>query len=799
MKKDDLLNNELIVPRNEELERTLLGEILVAGSNGYLEIENLISTKSFYGDTNATIFLAIAQLAETKRDINPQELFQELYREGKLDYVGGAPYIASLASNIVSTHALEQHAKELRQCELKRGAYMLAEKLREMASDNTLNEDEVLEFADKGITELQSNVTGQVFTMDESLSRYYEWSLDNECHQDRVISSGLQGLDQYLDGGFRAPDLIVVGGRPSMGKALRIDSHVLTPSGWKLMGDIKVGDEVVAIDGTTSHVTGVFPQGELETYKVTFQDGRTTECCGEHLWEVYSTKFGRKGGETRVLNTKQIEEKLQAKRFKGRMSIPKFSGIFGEHKEFVIHPYILGILLGDGCLSKGTSWCKPDMFIKEKIESLLPYGYTISQKDEKTFFIINSKKGGTKNIFTEELRELGLIGSHSYDKFIPEKYKMCSRDQRVQLLQGLLDSDGFADKGGIITFSSASIQLAKDVQELCWSLGYVCSLRKKEVYLNGERKRDAYIICISTNTPDECFSLPRKRARANEKKRCRPNTIKSIEKTGRKVECQCISVSHERALYVTDQYIMTHNTALAVHFAEQFVYAGKNTLFFSLEMTDIQLIHRMVAKNGLSSSHVRRGRMTQEERAIQEQNMGFLQGKRLYIASSEAHKQLSAIKAEAYRFKRAGKVDAIIIDYLQYIKTRQRFEKRYMEVGYITSELKSLAKELNVPIILLAQLGRKNDADADNLPKMEDLRESGNIEQDADIIIFPHRPWVYNNEAIDQTGRSWKDRGVLYIAKNREGMRNVKTYFMTDPQFKEFSDDEQANEQLPHE
>lgn len=448
--------NYLMVPRNEELERTILGEILMGGVNKYIDIENIITAKSFYSDINATIFMACAKLSCDKKDITPQELFQELYTSGKLDYIGGATHIAQLTRDVASSVAIVRHARELRQVELKRGAFLLAERLKEMAADSSTDESEVLEYADRGITELQTNTEGQVYSMDESLSRYYEWSLNNECHQNRVISSGLQSLDDVLDGGFRAPDLIVIGGRPSMGK-----------------------------------------------------------------------------------------------------------------------------------------------------------------------------------------------------------------------------------------------------------------------------------------------------------------------------------------------------TAFAVHFAECFVRAGFHTLFFSLEMTDIQLIHRMVAKNGLYSSHVRKGTMTGEERRIQEENMSSLMGLKLHIACSESHKQLSAIKAEAYRFKRKGELDAIIIDYLQYIRTRQRFEKRYLEVGYITSELKALAKELDVPIILLAQLNRKTDGDLDQVPKMEDLRESGNIEQDADIIIFPHRPWVYDNEATDPTGRSWKDRGILYIAKNREGQRNVKTYFMSDPQFKEFYDDEQANEILP--
>lgn len=456
--KVNKFGEDSLMPRNDELERQVLGEILVAGNNAYEEIEGILSPSSFYSDLNATIYSAFSTIVTERRQISPLEVSQVLRREGKLEYIGGPSYLISLSSNIASTSYLPQHAIELRQCEIQRGLFIYGEKIKMMACDDTYEVAETIEFADKTLTEMQINSKGEVHDINDSLTRYYEWAISNSENKQGVISSGLCGLDNILDGGFRAPDLIVVGGRPSMGK-----------------------------------------------------------------------------------------------------------------------------------------------------------------------------------------------------------------------------------------------------------------------------------------------------------------------------------------------------TALAVQFAENFIRAGRHVLFFSLEMTDIQLIGRMVAKNGVQSSHVRRGTMSPLEWQQQEMNMTSLQGLRLHIADSEDHKQLSSIKSESYRFKRRGELDVIIIDYLQYIRTRQRFEKRYLEVGFITSELKSLAKELNVPIILLAQLGRKTDSDEDQTPKMEDLRESGNIEQDADVIIFPHRPWVYNNLAVDQTGRSWKDRGVLYVAKNREGMRNVKTYFMTDSQFKEFSDDEVANEVLPHE
>jgi len=113
-----------------------------------------------------------------------------------------------------------------------------------------------------------------------------------------------------------------------------------------------------------------------------------------------------------------------------------------------------------------------------------------------------------------------------------------------------------------------------------------------------------------------------------------------------------------------------------------------------------------------------------------------------------------------------------------------------LEIGFITSELKALAKELNIPIILLAQLNRPAKGQRIQKPELSDLRESGNIEQDADIVIFPHRPSYYEENAVDDQNRSWNNRGILYMGKNREGMKNEKVLFKHDDRFKKIWDDE---------
>jgi replicative DNA helicase len=237
-------------------------------------------------------------------------------------------------------------------------------------------------------------------------------------------------------------------------------------------------------------------------------------------------------------------------------------------------------------------------------------------------------------------------------------------------------------------------------------------------------------------------------------------------------------------------------TQFSTFFAEEAAKLGKHVYFVSIEMTAMQLVARMAAREGISYSNMRQGRLTSSEWSMIDSRASELQQLRINIADSPDCRQLSYIKSEARLLKRKGELDIMFVDYLGLIKTNMRFEKRYIEVGYITGELKALAKELQIPIILLAQLSRPPQGREKETPKMEALRESGDIEQDADIIIFPHRPYVYDSTAVDEMGRSWKDRGVLLIEKNREGQRNVKVYFENDPQFKNFWDDEQANERL---
>ena len=231
-------------------------------------------------------------------------------------------------------------------------------------------------------------------------------------------------------------------------------------------------------------------------------------------------------------------------------------------------------------------------------------------------------------------------------------------------------------------------------------------------------------------------------------------------------------------------------TQFALHFAQSAGKNGKHCLFISIEMTVEQLIMRILTEDErLNLYDMKTGQLDENEWRCVDEKIGEFENNKLFIADDYNVRNLNNIKSLARKLKRQGELDLLIIDYLQLIKTNGKFGTRDLEIGHITGELKNLAKELNIPIILLAQLSRPPKGETVRVPVLSDLRESGNIEQDADKVIFPHRPSYYDPEATEKDGRSWKNRGVLIIGKDREGVKDEKVFFKTDDRFKKIWDD----------
>lgn len=398
-------------------------------------------------------------------------------------------------------------------------------------------------------------------------------------------TSVLMPIAKKLEKFYYKPKAIEVIAMPQgTGKEQPLSSNILTPNGWTKMGNIKVGSEVIAADGSIAKVTGVFPKGIKDVYRVSFKDGTYVDCGLEHLWEVKTCEDRRNKKNARIVTTEQMlnnyilgkNSKTPYHNYSIRLVKPiQFKSKLNEDD---IKPYILGALIGDGGLSRNTiKFTTSDNEILQRIEKELDkedkiskfsgnnYDYGIASKITKRDKLGHLLKCNT----LLKLEEYGLMGKRSEDKFIPKKYLYANIQERIQLLQGIMDTDGWTDKrDALCEFDTTSEQLCKDVLELIRGLGGKASYSTKQgKYKNKEKEiecQKVYRIYFTIRGINP-FYLKRKAEKFSEPKFNYQKIITNIEKV-RQEECQCIMIDHPEHLYVTDGYTLTHNTELGKRF-----------------------------------------------------------------------------------------------------------------------------------------------------------------------------------------------------------------------------------------
>jgi phosphate starvation-inducible PhoH-like protein len=363
------------------------------------------------------------------------------------------------------------------------------------------------------------------------------------------------------------------------GRAQPVATPVLTPDGFRPIGSLTVGDLVIGSDGKPTPVLGVYPQGEKDIYRVTAQDGASTLASGDHLWAVATRDDRRRGKPLRVLTTRDMIGNLRANHYH-RYELPLHSApVCFPHREIPMDAYALGLLLGDGCLT-GTStpsFATGDPELAWELQLRLP-GIQVRPRREMQYQLnqTTSPWGTTtlvENPVTAVTRQLGLHGTRSESKFVPDLYRYNSQKVRLAVLQGLLDTDGGPvtqrDRTCRIQYATVSPRLRDDVVFLVRSLGGVAYHRTRpaEGRAPGMAKgrpvyhrHDAHIIDIRLPAGIEPFRLTRKRDAYNATGGGRPmRFIESITPAGT-AEAVCISVAAADSLYTTEDFLLTHNT-----------------------------------------------------------------------------------------------------------------------------------------------------------------------------------------------------------------------------------------------
>lgn len=363
----------------------------------------------------------------------------------------------------------------------------------------------------------------------------------------------------------------VTGKRRQWGYFQPISEPILLNKEWKTMGDAKVGDKVSTRKGEAT-IIDIFQQGIKDVYKLTLKDGRNIRAGDTHLWSVIDK--AQNDYNLRTYSTKELIEKglYRGNSKNMRFFIPDIHPVEFNEKDLKVDPYVMGILLAESSVVRKIRLTLEDEFISnkviQKLENNFEYGYiqnnNYKDRKSKAFRKTIKLKGqtkGKKNPLYEAFKEYN-INKNCYDKFIPKDFLFGSIKQRIELLQGLMDGNGYINKvGRDIQYTTVSKNLAKDVEYLCRSLGINCTI--STFVLNNENHSTYYRVRLRMNTSDICpFSLPRKVKRFNsfKGKRHKYTAIINIEKLDYREESLCISIDSKEKLYLSTDFIPTHNT-----------------------------------------------------------------------------------------------------------------------------------------------------------------------------------------------------------------------------------------------
>lgn len=745
----------------KDAEQAVLGAILL-DNTAYWKIAGALTAVDFGYPKHAVIFATMTRLMAKGERVD----YLTLTDAGLTD-AGG---LVDIGQSVTTAQGIVHHAALVKKSALRRALAGVGVELTALAEDATQDAHSCLVRAVQRLSaclSTKSTATALKDVLADTLALIERIGSANS----RLIGipTGWTQLD-YLTGGWQPGQNIVLAGRTGMGKAQPLTANILTPTGWRLMGDLKCGDAVIGANGLPAKILAVHERGKLDTFTVSMSDGTSTECCGDHLWltRTHNERRRTRDNQAKVRTTKEIQATIT-----NNHSIPFTQPVqfTQQSKCLPVEPYLLGIYLGDG--DSGTRICNPELDIQKRIASSISITDMIGKvRNGITFTIKRARRNNTKSDFAQSLQALGLATAHSWDKFIPEQYLYASIENRIKLLQGLCDADGYVTVGGkSVEYTTTSIVLRDGIVFLVGSLGgYVTWMKKETHYLkDGVRYpcRIAYrmILAFPSNNIVPVLSEKHRKRWKNEKHRLHVRYIKDVKPSGKKI-CRCITVENSDGLYVTDGFIVTHNSACALHLALTAARAGHPCAILTLEMSRTQLALRFLSKEtDLPYGVLRRGlQVNAGAWPTLTRAANSLALAPIYLAEMDQVTMLDIVQLARQLVIQHG-IQLLVIDNMNLVAGAHE----YKSMSENSRLVKLGAKELNIPVVALYQLKREVDQKPDPHPVLSDLKQSGSIENDADIVLLLFRKGYY-----EDTGETSQD-AELELAKHRDGPTGVIT------------------------
>jgi replicative DNA helicase len=780
-----------IAPRGGDFERTpphdvaaeqcVLGGMLIS-KDAISDVMEVIRPQDHYRPAHQLVHEAILELYGRGEPADAVTVNDLLSKRGELGRIGGATYLHTLIASVPTAANAGYYARIVRERAILRRLVEAGTRIVQLGYAGDGDADELVDRAEAEIYGVTERRVSEDYL---PLAEIMPGALDEiEAIGSRGgvmtgVPTGFADLDA-LTNGLHPGQMIVIAARPAIGKALAVHTPLPTPSGWTTMGEVAVGDQLIGADG---HPVTVVAATEVmhgrPCYEITFSDNETVIADGQHQWLTWDRPARRYDAQVRgrartyacpvpprVVTTEQIAESLRCatvdRRYNHAIALP--GPLELPDAELPIPPYALGVWLGDGhSASARFTTADPEIVANVEASGLV----VVPQRGRFAFRMGFTPEGGGS--VEEGLRRLGVLGN----KHIPVSYLRASVPQRRSLLSGLLDTDGTVTTTGSVQLAVSNRELAEGVRELVVSLGYRCSMTTRRVKGRTEASSTCYL--VNFTAPDDMFRLPRKQLLIKERLRHKPQRTRWRYITDvRPIAAQpvrCVQVDSADQLYLAGRtMIPTHNSTLALDLARAAtVRYGLPTVIFSLEMSRNEITMRLLSAEARVPLHaMRTGQMGEEDWARLARRMSEVVDAPLYIDDSP-NMSMMEIRAKCRRLKQRQNLRLVIIDYLQLMSSPRRVENRQQEVSEMSRSLKLLAKELDVPVVAISQLNRGPEQRNDKRPLLSDLRESGSIEQDSDVVILLHREDAYERES-PRAGEA-----DFIVAKHRNGPTTTVT------------------------
>lgn len=785
-----------IPPQAIELEQAVLGAIMI-DKDAMQDIATILTHESFYDSRNSLIYKAIHKLYSHDINIDLLTVTEELRKMGELENAGGPFYITNLTSRVGSAAHIEEHARIVEQKNIQRKIIRIGTLAVHDAYEDTDDVFELMERLEQDFAEINSTlVSNEIYHVSEVGKQIKKEFADRAARNTSPgIPIGYKEIDEDL-GEMQKGDLVIWAGRASMGKCLGAGTKILLFDGTlKEVEKIKVDELLMGPDSKPRRVLSTC-SGTDKMYLIKQSKGIDYRVNESHILSLKSRKQknvrktvnGRRVfiksepiNEDAVVNISIADYQKKSKKWKREHKGYKVGVDFCE-QPLTIDPYFLGLWLGDGT----SSTTAITAIEKEIVDYLKDFAKEINLKIRSevrsptsiTHYITSCEKNKNSNHLKKWMQSIHLLNN----KHIPKSYLINSRENRLKLLAGIIDTDGHLSCG-CYEIVQKNKKLAEQIKFIADTLGFRTSIKPKRAVLSSRNyETNVYKVIISGRIWEIPVKIKRKKFKEHKLKR--NPSISSIKVEYDKIDTYFGFELDGDGLFLLEDMTVTHNTAMMVCAAINQASQGITVGIISMEMTRAQLFNRFIChQTGIPVKRLNRNNIYADELEKMDKAERYINSLPIYIEDS-SNPSISQFKTRCMRMKRKYGVDIIYGDHLGKM-TIPKETNDYIITSTAVKTCKAVAKSLDIPVVMLSQLSRKTEQMKDMKPMLSHLRDSGKIEEEADVVALFYRPEYYDRQGIkgfDKIfvhGRQVSSKGFCEanFVKNRNG--EVKPIHLT--------------------